>query len=399
MLPYLHFDTNVLRHAPDILAAQEFPLPCVLVCDTHTYEVATRNIEKKLGDDCIVTINLGLNVKPTMAHALHVADAAQNAASILVVGSGTLNDIAKVAAYKANIPYALIATAASMNGYSSANASLLENGLKTSVSARPPSIILADIDVIRSAPIRLSQAGLGDTLCRASIQADALLAHLCFDGWYDSEYFANAQLLETQLLEHSKLLLKGDADYFKTLFHALIFSGNAMTLAGSSAPASQSEHIIAHCLELLYPKLLNQHFHGEHIAVTSLTSLRLQHYLMSQAFVITPTLLSEDVLSPHLTEAALPYVRTMRSRKELTQAQCDVAMQRLEAGRERLKAEFEHFTLSPENLENALHRAEIATWPEHLGVTREEYDIALKIAHLTRDRFTFLDIAAMRRGA
>jgi len=398
MLPILHYSKAALRQLPDILAQHSVPLPCAIICDTHTYEVAARIVEKLLGNDAVVTINLGLKLKPHVKHIATITEAAKEAASLLVVGSGTLNDLGKLAAHQLGIPYAVVATAASMNGYSSANASLIEEGLKKSFPAQAPSLIIADSDIIRRAPVRLSQAGLGDTLCRSSIQADALLSHLLFDSWYDGEYFDNARLLETQLIEHSDLLLTGDETYFETLFSALVFSGNAMALAGSSAPASQSEHIIAHCCELFYPLVMQNHLHGEHIAVTSLSSLRLQHYLLAQPFVLTPQDSAKFAIDTLFPETIQPYVKKMAARKTLTQEACDAAMQRLEDSRDRLKAECAEFSLQPEILEAALNRAEIASWPESLGLTREEYDQALKLAHLTRDRFTFLDIAAMRRS-
>lgn len=391
----IYYNHDTLANFPDILGEYGVPMPCVVLCDTHTYEVAARRIEKSLGTQCLQTVNLGLKVKPLISHAEALATTAQDAASIVVVGSGTLNDIGKLAAHKLGIPYVVFATAASMNGYSSANASMLENGLKRSHAATAPNAVFADSAIIAGAPLRLTQAGLGDTLCRASVQADALLSHMLLDTWYDAACFDTMQQHEGELLPYSKHVLKGDASYAETLFRALIFSGDAMTAAKSSAPASQSEHMVAHCLELLYPRLMQNYYHGEHIAVTSLSTLRLQHYLMKQPFTLQPVQTDRRKLQGWFGEAAEDCARAMNAKDSVNIA----AMQeKLAASRAQLVEEFHQFTITPEQLEAALHSAEIASWPESLNLTREEYDHALKLAYMTRDRFTFLDIAVMRKG-
>ena len=55
-----------------------------------------------------------------------------------------------------------------------------------------------------------------------------------------------------------------------------------MTLCGGSYPASQSEHLIAHYLDMLGQDLPLA-YHGEHIAVTTITVARLQERVARSA--------------------------------------------------------------------------------------------------------------------
>src|SRR6185295_11866674 len=101
--------------------------------------------------------------------------------AVVAVGSGTINDLCKLAAIARGCPQVVFATAPSMNGYTSLSASITEGGLKRSVRAATPVAAFFDLRVLAAAPIRLIRAGLGDSICRPTAQADWLLAHLLLD--------------------------------------------------------------------------------------------------------------------------------------------------------------------------------------------------------------------------
>jgi glycerol-1-phosphate dehydrogenase [NAD(P)+] len=396
-IPILHIESAVIGNISSLLEQSGLEAPIALLCDTRTYAVAGEAIEKQLGMSHGQTVNLGLNVKPLLAHAHHVQNALQHANSLLVVGSGTLNDIAKLAAFRENKPYAVFATAASMNGYASPTSSLYSEGRKQSLPARPPALILADMDVIAEAPQRLSQAGLADTLCRPCVQADMLLAHMVLGTSYQPETFSAMRDFEPYLLSHSARLAERDPEYLKQLLLSLIAGGNAMAQAESSAPASQGEHMIAHTLEALHPTAMEAHYHGEHIAVTSVSSLRIQHYLMQSRFTLQATTIDMERLRHAFGEPRARMYSTLALQKRLDKRAAEKANRQLTMHWEAFRLRFQTITIPPETLETALANAGIATDPENLGITRHDYDEALLLAPYTRERFTFLDIAAMRR--
>src|SRR5688572_22381894 len=94
--------------------------------------------------------------------------------ALIAVGSGTLNDLCKFASAKDGKPYAVFATAPSMNGYVSLNAAITEHGHKKSLPAQAPLGAFFDISILSAAPARMIRSGLGDGLCRTTSQADWL---------------------------------------------------------------------------------------------------------------------------------------------------------------------------------------------------------------------------------
>ena len=71
---------------------------------------------------------------------------------VVAVGSGVINDLCKWASFQLKIPYVVVATAASMNGYSSANVAPTIAGVKMLIEARPPLAVVAEPAVIEQAP-------------------------------------------------------------------------------------------------------------------------------------------------------------------------------------------------------------------------------------------------------
>ncbi|GAG36094.1 unnamed protein product, partial [marine sediment metagenome] len=91
---------------------------------------------------------------------------------IVTVGSGVVTDLGKWLAFERNVPFLAVATAASMNGYSSANVAPTIQGVKTLVRARPPVAVLAHTDVLCQAPYEMTAAGLGDLLAKSVSSTD-----------------------------------------------------------------------------------------------------------------------------------------------------------------------------------------------------------------------------------
>ena len=97
---------------------------------------------------------------------------------LIAVGSGSINDITKHAAHLTRKPYAVFGTAPSMNGYTSVNAAITEDGLKKSLASTAPRGVFLDLAVLAAAPEETDRGGFGDSICRATAQTDWLLSHL-----------------------------------------------------------------------------------------------------------------------------------------------------------------------------------------------------------------------------
>lgn len=357
-----------------------------LLCDTNTYAAGAESLMKALPKQSTM-INLGLQVKPSVARADDVLRQLEQASCIIVYGSGALTDIGKYAAYHAGIACISIPSAASMNGYASPSASLIDSsGYKTSYRCKNPDDIIVDISRIARAPLFLTQAGLGDTLCRSSVQTDAMLSHLLTGSWYEPGYFDELQRLESELVANVSHLHRHDEAYITLLMEALLLSGDAMRRAESSVPASGAEHMIAHGLEKHFPNQMRDHLHGAHIAVTSLTASRLQQFMLAKHCVFDAARYEKQFHTLKNSDVALSKLKTVKT------LQPDAVERAWDTLQNTLHEKF----LPADILEKSLINAGLATDCEALGIFREDYVSIVRSAFTTRERLTILDFAAMR---
>ncbi len=103
---------------------------------------------------------------------------------VIGVGSGVINDIGKILAGTAKLPYFIVGTAPSMDGYASSTSSMSVDGLKISLPSKCAEVIIGDLDVLKNAPLRTLQAGLGDMLAKYVSIAEWKIAHLLIGEYY-----------------------------------------------------------------------------------------------------------------------------------------------------------------------------------------------------------------------
>jgi len=225
--------------------------------------------------------------------AANLRRACASADALIAVGSGTINDLCKYAAATDGKPYAVFATAPSMNGYTSTNAAITVDGHKQSLAAAAPAGVFIDLEVLAQAPARMIRAGLGDSLCRSTAQADWLLSHQLLGTPYRRAPFALLAPDESMLLDDPEALFTGDPEAMRGLARTLVLSGHGMTICGGSYPASQGEHLISHYIDMFAPSGRATFFHGEQVAVATLTMARIQEEILAagpprlQACVVT----------------------------------------------------------------------------------------------------------------
>lgn len=332
----------------------------LLICDENTKDFLKIPAER---------IILPGNQKPELAKARELA--LNSPDYFIALGSGSLNDLVKYAAFLANKPYIVFGTACSMNGYASANVSLLENGYKKSFLARAPQIVYLDSEILKNAPRRLTNAGIGDSICRSTVEADAALSHQATASPQFTELFELLRKYEDKIFDDIEALAK-----------TLIFGGIAMLAGGSSAPASQSEHMLAHYMELMQPTAPHS-LHGEQIAVTTITMSKLQERLLLENDYIEIQPLNEGLVLKHFGDEFGKYCLQQSHKKysglynrkiKINKPAIEKNMVRSEIIIERLKS-----TGAPVS-------------PSSLGWDEAIYGNAATYTKYTRDRFTFLDL-------
>lgn len=216
--------------------------------------------------------------------ALDAATAAlAGADGVVSVGSGTISDIAKVASHRAgNIPFVLVQTAASVDGYTDNVSVVLRAGAKRTIDSRWPDVVLADTEVIATAPKELNTSGFGELLSLFTAPADWWLASRV--GTDSSFHSTPRDLLLTfagNPGEWGAGIGEGNAEAVNQLTKVLAIRGIGTGIAGSTACLSGMEHLISHMLDMY--AAAHHHsigLHGEQVGVASVVGATAWHYLL-----------------------------------------------------------------------------------------------------------------------
>jgi glycerol-1-phosphate dehydrogenase [NAD(P)+] len=207
----------------------------------------------------------------TTEEAERISGIAKNHSCIISVGGGRVIDAGKVAAFRAGLPFISVPTAPSHDGIASERASLTRGNGRASVKARPPLAIIADVGVLMDAPPRLIASGAADAISNITAVHDWNLARE--RGEYYSRYAASLAMFSAEIvIDSARLIQRRKERGIRNLMEALLTSGISMSMAGSSRPASGSEHAFSHALDSLGSPAL----HGEQCGVGSVMMARLQ---------------------------------------------------------------------------------------------------------------------------
>lgn len=366
-----------------------------VVSDHRTHEVMGGRIERALqGAFAINSIVFPDAPHPDDVTVAKIRKATAGDDALIAVGSGSINDICKYASAKDGKPYAVFATAPSMNGYTSLNAAITVHGHKMSLAAHAPVGAFFDLSVLAAAPVRLIRAGLGDSLCRATSQADWLLSHLLLGTPYRLLPYALLAEDEPPLFDNAAALVGGDVEAMERLVRTLILSGFGTAIIGNSQPASQGEHLISHFIDMFEPEGRPLVYHGEQIGVTTLSMARLQCRLLEQLPHVAPDIETQKTFIARYGEEIGRSCWEEFAQKRIDKTEAEGLNQLLDRDRTAIQERINSVFLSPERLESVLLAAGAPTTPEEISLPGDFYKKALLECRNIRNRFTFLDLAA-----
>ena len=325
------------------------------------------------------------------------------ASAAIAVGSGTINDIVKLASAHQDVPMACVGTAPSMNGYTSGIAAVLSDGVKTTIPCTAPRVVIADVDVMAEAPYRMICSGLGDLMSKPVSNADWQVS-----AWLNDTYHS-ADAME--IIEAGAAMLEGVAPKLPErhrkatagLTASLMLSGLAMSVAGSSSPASGGEHLISHYIDMTAIAFDKPHdFHGCQVGVGTVTTALIYEKLQA---------LSPDDIDIEARVDALPkwedYEALLRERfgplfeavvkhAEPAFPTPDRLRQRLTRlcdEWERLETEVARTLRTGQSLEDELKSAQCPIRFSELGVDAERARRAITHSKDIRNRYTILHLA------
>jgi glycerol-1-phosphate dehydrogenase [NAD(P)+] len=263
---------GVLSKLPEVCRSLGLGGSAMIIADGTTYEIAGRRVERDLLRAGIKTSKILIS-EASMETVEKVRSSSREVSFLLGVGGGRPIDVAKLASFYDGKPFISVPTAASHDGIASSRASVRGGKSPVSIQTHAPIAIIADTSIIRKAPYRLLAAGCGDLIANITAVRDWQLAR-DLKGEPYSEYAATLSLVSAQLiLENAGVIRRYTEESVRKVVKSLISSGVAMAIAGSSKPASGSEHMFSHALDMVAPRPA---LHGEQCGVGAIMMAYLQ---------------------------------------------------------------------------------------------------------------------------
>jgi len=288
-IPTKHYiySPDALKKIPEILFSQSKNKSVILIADENTYLAAGKLVEKILQ-------NSGWNVQLTIIPKIennnpvcndltfnNLNKIIGNADVFLAVGSGVVNDLTKWLSFERKVPYAVVATAASMNGYTAANVAPTIKGVKSLIRAQAPFAVFVNPEIIISAPYELTASGLGDLIAKPMSTTDWIMNNKFFGEHFCERCSSLINKIEPLYFNNPEKVKKRNPEAIEALVIGLIYTGFAMTMIGVSAPASGGEHLFSHTLDMMSSvDGLPHDLHGRQVGIGTIISAALYEKIL-----------------------------------------------------------------------------------------------------------------------
>lgn len=277
---YVELGKSVLEKLPEICA--DFSR-ILLVADGNTYPLCGARVEDILKAKITSKMIFGKEIVVPNETAIASIEQKINTETdfIIGVGSGVINDLCKHISFSHGLRYAIVATAPSMDGYASVGAALILNEMKVTLNARVPYAIVAEDDVLCTAPADMLQSGYGDIIGKYSCLNDWKLAHLLRNEYFCDFVYDTVMQTVKNTENTAKAILERDPGAIRNLMEGLVLVGIMMSYVGNSRPASGSEHHLSHFFEIT--GLLNHspyYLHGIDVLYAAAVTAQLREKIL-----------------------------------------------------------------------------------------------------------------------
>jgi glycerol-1-phosphate dehydrogenase [NAD(P)+] len=390
---------------------EQFPgKRAVVVADTTTYGIAGQ----KVYDDLKAA---GIELEPSFIFddphlyaeykfvAQLEASLKQHDAIPVAVGSGTINDLTKLAAHLTGRQYMCVATAASMDGYTAFGASITADGAKQTFNCPAPQACLADIDIISKAPSEMTASGYADLFAKITAGADWILADSLGVEAIDEKAWSIVQDGLHDALSDPEGVKAGDPEAISKLVEGLMLGGFAMQWSKSSRPASGAEHQFSHLWNMENHLNNGEHIsHGFQVSIGTLAVTAMYDRLLkTQSDQLDVEKSCSKWPSPEASDQAaldifvgtdFPEIGLQETKaKYISSDKLKEQMQTLKDNWTGIQVKLAKQLVPYEEAKRRLELVGAPTEPEHIGITRERLRETFIRAQFIRRRFTLLDVA------
>ncbi len=275
----IYVGSGIVENVSSYIAKRGYGRSCVLVADNVTWELAGRHVSELLTKggysvtECVITRDAPMEPDETAVGEV-LLSLKPDTAFIVSVGSGSITDVVRVNAKRANLPQVCIGTAPSMDGYTSSICPLTFRGVKIHREGKCPEIIICDIDIMKTAPMAMVCSGVGDVLGKYIAIADWKIGHIINDEVYCDVCGEIVMDAVNKLLDNLEEIRSRSARGIQLLTEALLLSGMTIMIIGHTRAVASVEHNVAHYWEMM--QLLHHKrppMHGASVGVATLMVL------------------------------------------------------------------------------------------------------------------------------
>jgi glycerol-1-phosphate dehydrogenase [NAD(P)+] len=400
---------GVRRQTPAEFAATFGQIAAAIVADVHTFDAAGRDVVeafRAIGAPLVEPFVFGPDVHAEYGDVERLEAALQGHDAIPVaVGSGTINDLTKLASYRLGRPYMAVATAASMDGYTAFGASITHRGSKQTFDCPAPRAVVADLEVIAAAPFPMNAWGYADLLAKNVAGADWMLADAAGVEPIDPDVWQTVQCRLKEWVGDPSGVAQNEPAALAKLIDGLLMSGFAMQAHQTSRPASGADHQFSHLWDMqghthngVAPS------HGFKVGVGTLASTALHDFVLGQdlrdldvdqAVASWPSVEQAEARILELFgEGPLAEKSIQETRaKYLGRDELRVQLVRLRDSWPELRERLADHLIPFDDVLARLRAAGCPDRPEEIGITRPRLRLAFEQAYYIRRRFTVLDLA------
>ena len=406
------FGEDILKHAPDLFM-ENFPgKKALIVADGNTWVAAGEKVWSYFKGAGIEFRKHLFGMEEFHADSRYSdeigAELDEFPSIPVAVGSGVINDLCKLAAFRHNVPYMVVATAASVDGYSSSGASITVDGAKMTIECKAPKVILADTNVLASAPKEMTAAGYADLAAKIPAGGEWMIADLFGTEPIVPEAWKILYEILPEMIADPEGIAAGNPESVGILFAGLTLSGIAMQVAHSSRPASCAEHLYSHWLDMTGHTFNGKlQSHGFQVGVGTLTTCAFFDELLKmdlseidvEACVEKWPALEEEQRRAReifkdfpVPELGYTEITKKYNDKETVRRQLELIKNNWHEFKKKLRKQVYSF----DKMQNMFSIAGAPTCPEDIGVTRNQMRYLTDFVQLMRWRINMLDLA--KRG-
>ena len=388
-------ESEAIKKLPEIMEKEGFK-NITIICDENTYVAAGEEVEEVIPKGNFIKLKSeNLHANEVAVQKVYECLVAESDV-LIALGAGTIHDITRYVAYNKDIPFISVPTAASVDGFVSTVAAMTWKGDKKTFTAVSPIYVVADTDIFKEAPYRLTASGVSDLIGKYTALVDWKISSIVI-GEYICNKVCNMEIdAVNKLCECVDDLVLGKLEAYEQLMYALILSGLAMQIIGNSRPASGAEHHMSHLWEM---EVINKHldaYHGEKVSVGLI--LVMEEYKKIKKSIENGRCrvkkyygLEEDMLKEVFKSREM-YDSIMKENTPdpLLNVNKVILQNRLESIAEILEK-----LPTLDFVKNTLKRAKAVTTLEEIGLSNDVKQNSIRVLPYVRNRLTLMRISKM----